>query len=108
MAAYSDYGTSIKAQYIELIDRMLRGKKDFISTEDVLKRYQVEYNSEISLKPSLNKTFDKAKGRIRDCLQAQGLDFDEQMINGKSKEFKYPDNVPEDLLFPLKKKPHRK
>ena len=104
MAAYSDYGTSIKAQYIELIDRMLRGKKDFISTEDVLKRYQVEYNSEISLKPSLNKTFDKAKGRIRDCLQAQGLDFDEQMINGKSKEFKYPDNVPEDLLFPLKKK----
>lgn len=104
MAKYSDYGTGVEARYIELIDRMLREEKDYISTEDVLKRYQVEYNSEISLKPSLNKTFDKAKGRIRDCLQAQGLDFDEQMINGKSKEFKYPDNVPEDLLFPLKKK----
>ena len=101
---YSDYGTGVVAQYVELIDRMLREEKDHISTEDVLKRYQVEYNSDISLKPSLNKAFDKAKRRIRKCLQAQGLDFDEQKINGKSKKFKYPENVPEDLLSPLRKK----
>ena len=104
MAKYSDYGTGTKAKYIELIDRMLREKRDYISTEDVLKRYQVEYNSDISLKPSLNKAFDKAKGSIRGCLQARGLDFDEQKINGKSKKFKYPKNVPEDLLSPLRKK----
>lgn len=29
MAAYSDYGTGIEAQYIELIDRMLREKNVF-------------------------------------------------------------------------------
>ena len=46
MAKYSDYGKGTKAKYIELIDRMLR-KKDYISTEDVLKCYQVEYNSDI-------------------------------------------------------------
>lgn len=103
MAAYSDYGTGIEAQYIELIDRMLREKRDYISTVDVLKRFQEEYNPKISLKPSLNKVLDKAKGRIRKCLQAQGLDFDEQMIDG-FKEFKYPENVPEDLLSPLRKK----
>ena len=104
MAVYSDYGTGIEAQYIELIDRMLREKRDYISTVDVLKRYQVEYDSEISLEPSLNKAFDKAKGRIRKCLQARGLDFDEQMIDGRAKKFKYSENVPEDLLSPLKKK----
>ena len=103
MATYSDYGTGIEAQYIELIDRMLREKRDYISTVDVLKRFQEEYNPKISLKPSLNKVLDKAKGRIRKCLQAQGLDFDEQMIDG-FKEFKYPENVPEDLLSPLRKK----
>lgn len=104
MAAYSDYGTSIKAQYIELIDRMLREKRDYISTVDVLKRYQEEYNPKIILKPILNKTFDKAKGCIRKCLQARGLDFDEQMIDSRAKKFRYPENVPEDLLSPLKKK----
>lgn len=104
MATYSDYGTGIEAQYIELIDRMLREKRDYISTVDVLKRFQEEYNPKISLKASKNKTFDHAKGRIRKCLQAQGLDFDEQMIDGKFKEFKYPENVPEDLLSPLRKK----
>lgn len=104
MATYSDYGTGIKAQYIELIDRMLREKRDYISTVDILKRFQEEYNPKISLKASKNKAFDHAKGRIRECLQAQGLDFDEQMIDGKSKEFKYPENVPEDLLSPLRKK----
>lgn len=104
MATYSDYGTGTEAKYIELIDRMLREKKDYISTEDVLKRYQEEYDSRISLKSSRNKTFDKAKGRIRKCLQARGLDFDKRMINGKSKEFRYPEDVPEDLLSPLKKK----
>lgn len=104
MTAYSDYGTGTEAKYIELIDRMLREKRDYISTEDVLKRYQEEYDSRISLKSSRNKTFDKAKGRIRKCLQARGLDFDERMINGKSKEFIYPEDVPEDLLSPLKKK----
>ena len=103
MATYSDYGTGIEAQYIELIDRMLREKRDYISTVDVLKRFQEEYNPKISLKPSLNKVLDKAKGRIRKCLQAQGLDFDEQMIDG-FKEFKYPENVPEDLLSPLRKR----
>ncbi len=103
MATYSDYGTGIEAQYIELIDRMLREKRDYISTVDVLKRFQEEYNPKISLKPSLNKVLDKAKGRIKKCLQSQGLDFDEQMIDG-FKEFKYPENVPEDLLFPLRKK----
>lgn len=103
MATYSDYGTGIEAQYIELIDRMLREKRDYISTVDVLKRFQEEYNPKISLKPSLNKVLDKAKGRIRKCLQAQGLDFDEQMIDG-FKEFKYPENVPEGLLSPLRKK----
>lgn len=103
MAAYSDYGTGTEAKYIELIDRMLREKRDYISTVDVLKRFQEEYNPKISLKPSLNKVLDKAKGRIRKCLQAQGLDFDEQMIDG-FKEFKYPENVPEDLLSPLRKK----
>ena len=44
MATYSDYGTGIEAQYIELIDRMLREKRDYISTVDVLKRFQEEYN----------------------------------------------------------------
>ena len=104
MAKYSDYGTGVEAQYVELIDRMLREKRDYISTEDVLRRYQVEYNSGISLKPSLNRTFDKAKKRIRECLQARGLALDEQKINGKSKKFKYPENVSEDLLSPLRKK----
>lgn len=104
MARCSDYGTSIKAQYIELIDRMLREKRDYISTVDVLKRFQEEYNPKIILKPFLNKAFDRAKGDIRKCLQAQGLDFDEQKINGRSKKFKYPEDVPEDLLSPLKKK----
>lgn len=103
MAKYSDYGKGTKAKYIELIDRMLR-KKDYISTEDVLKCYQVEYNSDISLKSSLNKAFNKAKRNIRECLQARGLDFDEQMIDGRAKKFKYPKNVPDDLLSPLKKK----
>lgn len=104
MTAYSDYGIGIEAQYIELIDRMLREKRDYISTVDVLKRFREEYNPKISLKASKNKTFDHAKRRIRECLQAQGLDFDEQMIDGKFKEFKYPENMPEDLLSPLRKK----
>lgn len=104
MAKYSDYGTGVEAQYIELTDRMLREKRDYVSTIDVLKRYQEEYDSRIPLIPSQNRVFDKAKRRIRKCLQARGLDFGERMIDGKSKEFKYPENVPEDLLSPLKKK----
>lgn len=104
MAKYNDYGTGVEAQYIELIDRMLREKRDYISTEDVLKRFQEEYNPKISLKASKNKDFNKAKRRIRKCLQAQGLDFDEKKIGGNAKAFKYPENVPEDLLSPLKKK----
>lgn len=102
MAAYSDYGTGIVAKYTELIDRMLREKEDYISTKDVLKRYQEEYDPKISLKPSLNKDFDEAKKDIKKCLQARGLDFDVQMIDGRAKKFKYPDNVPDNLLVSLK------
>ena len=75
MAAYSNYGTGTEAKYIELIDRMLREKRDYISTVDILKRFQEEYNPKISLKASKNKAFDHAKGRIREMFTGARIGF---------------------------------
>lgn len=104
MKPYEIYGVGIKAIFIELIDRLLREKKDFISSKEIMTCYLQENPCiKTSPKPSQNKELTKAKSAIKECLQNRGLDFEEKE-GGDAREtfFKYPENVPDDLLFPLK------
>lgn len=104
MKPYEIYGTSIRSIFIELIDRLLREKKDFISSEMILACCLQENPCiEISPKPSENHDLTKAKRAIKECLQNRGLDFEEKRgEDARETFFKYPENVPDDLLSPLK------
>lgn len=102
---YTKYGTGRIARYIELIDRILRESDKSISSQYIIDRYKQEYQDEaqaVSPKAGDNKDLIKAKNKIKECLKSRGMAFIEQKGGDKRKTlFRYPDNVPEDLLEPL-------
>ncbi|WP_295435939.1 hypothetical protein, partial [uncultured Prevotella sp.] len=102
---YTKYGTGHIARYIELIDRILRESDKSISSQYIIDRYKQEYQDEaqaVSPKAGDNKDLIKAKNKIKECLKSRGMAFIEQKGGDKRKTlFRYPDNVPEDLLEPL-------
>lgn len=105
MRPYAAYGTGAKGIFIELIDRLLREKKDFISSETIMEYYAKENpNAKTSPKLSENKELIKAKSDIRKCLQNRNLDFVVKPgeEDARMECFKYPEYVPGDLLSPLK------
>ena len=112
MKPYSIYGTGREAAFIELIDRMLRESHDYISTTMVLELYKKENkNDNISQKLSTEKKLYAAKNAIESCLKKRGLAFEkkkgfenENGIDHRFELFRYPKNIPDDLLEPLKTK----
>lgn len=104
MKPYAAYGTGTKGIFIELIDRLLREKNDFISSEMIMEYYAKENpNARTSPKLSENKELIKAKSDIRKCLQNRNLDFVVKPgKDARTELFKYPEYVPGDLLSPLK------
>ena len=97
------FGTSIKGMFIELTDRLLREKNDFISYKEITDKFMEEHPEvEIPTKPYSNNSLKQAKEAIRECLKKRGLDFEEKQGKKKTETlFKYPENTPDDLLSPL-------
>lgn len=108
MAEKQTRNKECKANFIKVMDQLLWEKKSYISSQEVLERYLAEYGDKSgkyqSHKPSDYDGLTKAKKAIRDCLLKRGLDFEtSQGDDGRTEFFKYPDNVPDDLLSSLKK-----
>lgn len=97
------FGTSIKGMFIELIDRLLREKNDFISYKEITDKFMKEHPEvEIPTKPYSNNSLKQAKETIRKRLNKLRLDFEEKQGKKKTETlFKYPENTPDDLLLPL-------
>lgn len=97
------FGTSIKGMFIELIDRLLREKNDFISYKEITDKFMKEHPEvEIPTKPYSNNSLKQAKETIRKRLNKLRLNFEEKQGKKKTETlFKYPENTPDDLLLPL-------
>lgn len=97
------FGTSIKGMFIELTDRLLREKNDFISYKEITDKFMKEHPEvEIPTKPYSNNSLKQAKETIRKRLNKLRLDFEEKQGKKKTETlFKYPENTPDDLLLPL-------
>lgn len=106
-------GTGFKAQFIELIDNLLRTRKGFISNDDIYLAFAkeqlpdeyskhgegiIQILSKLSKYSTPNK---KAKQDIKECLKKQNKDL-EEIKKGKKVYFKYPDNLTDDPIASLR------
>ena len=108
MNRYKKFPKDAKVRFIDLIDRMLRKKNDYISSCEIIRKYEEETKIKVSPKVSECGPLKAAKREIRKCLAKKSMDFEIKKGTDRRMElFKYPENVPDDLLNSLKKETKR-
>lgn len=108
-------GTGYTAQFIDVMDRLLRETDDYISYQDVYYAHAEKYETDefkengrglmaFSSKQLLYYGYmKKAKLTINNCLKERRMKFDEKIENKKC-YFRYPNNLKEDPIAGLKEK----
>lgn len=108
-------GTGYTAQFIYVMDRLLRETDEYISYQDVYYAHAEKYETDefkengIGLMAFSSKQLlyygymKKAKLTINNCLKERGIKFDEKKEKKKC-YFRYPDNLKDDPIAGLKEK----